>query len=81
VLMNLALLGFFWLILNAIALQREREVRLMYEDKKVVQDLLAHCIVPEKSQQRTELRKPLDDVIPLPKPKPLEEAPQINYQK
>jgi hypothetical protein len=73
VLMNLALLGFFWLILNAVAQQREREVKLMYEDKKEVRELIAKCIVPEKPQQRSELAKPLDETVPLPKPKPVEE--------
>jgi hypothetical protein len=73
VLMNLALLGFFWLILNAVAAQREREVNLLYEDKKEVRELISRCIVPEKPpQQRSELAKPLDNVAPLPKPKPLE---------
>jgi hypothetical protein len=73
VLMNLALLFFFWMILNAVAAQREREVNLLYEDKKEVRELISRCIVPEKPpQQRSELAKPLDEVIPLPKPKPLD---------
>jgi hypothetical protein len=49
VVMNLALLGFFWLILSAVAAQREREVKLMYEDKKEVRELIAKCIVPTHS--------------------------------
>jgi len=62
VLMNLALLGFFWLILNAIAAQREREVNLLYEDKKEVRELISKCVVPER---RTDA-----ELIPLPLPRP-----------
>jgi hypothetical protein len=49
VVMNLSLLGFFWLILSAVAAQREREVKLLYEDKKEVRELIAKCIVPTRS--------------------------------
>ena len=51
VVMNLSLLGFFWLILNAVAAQREREVNLMYEDKKEVRELIAKCVVPTPPQR------------------------------
>lgn len=57
VLMNLALLGFFWLILNAVAAQREREVNLLYEDKKEVRELISRCIVPDRNTLKT------DDII------------------
>jgi hypothetical protein len=60
--MNLSLLGFFWLILNAVAAQREREVNLLYEDKKEVRELIAKCVVPER---RTDT-----DLIPSPLPRP-----------
>jgi hypothetical protein len=73
VLMNLCLLGFFWLILNAVAQQREREVNLLYEDKKEVRELIAKCIVPDP---RTELQNraeiPLNLWPPLPQPRPPE---------
>jgi hypothetical protein len=58
VLMNLSLLGFFWLILNAVAAQREREIKLLYEDKKEVRELIAKCVVPERR----------GDTLPLPLP-------------
>jgi hypothetical protein len=49
VLMNLALLVFFWVLLSTVAAQREREVNLLYADHKEVRDLLAKCVVPSKS--------------------------------
>lgn len=41
ILMNLALLGVFYFILSTVSTQREREVALMYEDKKAVNDLIS----------------------------------------
>jgi hypothetical protein len=52
VVMNMALLLFFYVLLTRVADQREREVNLLYEDKKEVRELLAKCVVPER---RTEL--------------------------
>ena len=52
VVMNLCLLLFFYVLLIRVADQREREVNLLYEDKKEVRELLAKCVVPER---RTEL--------------------------
>lgn len=52
VVMNLCLLLFFYVLLTRVADQREREVNLLYEDKKEVRELLAKCVVPER---RTEL--------------------------
>jgi hypothetical protein len=49
VLMNLALLMFFWVLLSTVAAQREREVNLLYADHKEVRDLLAKCVVPSRS--------------------------------
>lgn len=46
VVMNIALLVFFWLLLSIVAVQREREVALLYQDHKEVRDLLARCVVP-----------------------------------
>jgi hypothetical protein len=70
VVMNMALLGFFWLILSAVAAQREREVNLLYADNKQVRELIIKCLT---TGQRTDLIKPLDSVVPLPKPKPIGE--------
>lgn len=45
----------------------EREVLLasVFESQKNTREILAKCIVP---QQRSDLAKPLDEVVPLPKP-------------
>jgi hypothetical protein len=48
VVMNMALLLFFYVLLTRVADQREREVNLLYEDKKEVRELLARCVVPER---------------------------------
>jgi len=48
VVMNLCLLLFFYVLLTRVADQREREVNLLYEDKKEVRELLAKCVVPER---------------------------------
>ena len=47
--MNLALLVFFYFILSAVSQQREREVGLIFDDKKAIQDLLSKCVVPQRS--------------------------------
>lgn len=44
--MNLALLLFFYLLLTTVAKQREREIDLLYSDKKEVREMLSQCIVP-----------------------------------
>jgi hypothetical protein len=72
VLMNLALLGFFWLILNAVAAQREREVNLMYEDKKEVRELISKCVVPPRTELQNRADLPLNLWPPLPVPRPPE---------
>jgi hypothetical protein len=77
VLMNICLLGFFWLILTKVAEQRQREVQLLYEDKKEVRELIARCIVPD---QRTNLRiqkdtSPVLSLPPLPLPFPGQKEP------
>ena len=40
VVMNLALLGFFYFLLTTVAAQREREISLLYMDKAQVRELL-----------------------------------------
>jgi len=51
VVMNLCLLLFFYVILVRVADQRKEEIGLLYADKKDVRDLLAKCVVPERSQR------------------------------
>ena len=51
VFMNLCLLLFFYIILVRVADQRKEEIGLLYEDKRQVRDLLAKCVVPERSQR------------------------------
>lgn len=48
VVMNLALLGFFYFLLMTVAAQREREVKLLYADHAEVRELLSKCVVPSK---------------------------------
>lgn len=69
VVMNLSLLGFFWLILNAVAAQREREINLLYEDKKEVRELIAKCVVPPRDQRTGLQSEPR--VVNLPPIRPL----------
>lgn len=75
VLMNLALLGFFYVLLTRVADQREREVKLLYEDKKTVNELLSKCVVPER---RTDLYEwPVSPVTSLPELRPQDDAETI----
>jgi hypothetical protein len=46
--MNICLLVFFYFMLTKVADQREREIALLYSDKKEVRELLAQCVVPPK---------------------------------
>ena len=39
-------LAFFYFLLTTVAAQREREIGLLYADKKEVRELLARCVVP-----------------------------------
>lgn len=68
--MNLTLLGLFFMILTTLSAQREREVGLLYQDKKEVRELLARCVVPDR---RTEADD--QDYVPLPRPRPRELGP------
>ena len=61
VVMNLAMLAFFYFLLTTVAAQREREIGLLYADKKEVRELLAKCVVPGMlSPNRSELYKGSD---------------------
>lgn len=68
VVMNLALLLFFYVLLTAVAAQREREIGLLYADKKDVRELLAKCVVPQSD------RRSGKSLLPLP---PLPLVPSI----
>jgi hypothetical protein len=81
VLMNLALLGFFWLILNAVAAQREREINLLYEDKKEVRELIAKCIVPDRTELQNRAALPLNLWPPLPLPLPRSRPPEADQDQ
>jgi hypothetical protein len=59
VVMNVCLLAFFYLLLTTVSSQREREVGLLYADKKEVRELLARCVVPDRRGQRD------DGLIPV----------------
>jgi hypothetical protein len=61
VFMNLALLAFCYVILTTVAAQRKEEIALLYTDKREVRELLAKCVVPN----RTNLQQLLPQ-IPLP---------------
>ncbi len=62
VVMNLALLLFFYVILIRVADQRRDEINLLYADKKEVRELLTKCVVPELERRRSENRP----TLPLP---------------
>jgi len=51
VVMNLAMLAFFYFLLTTVASQREREINLLYVDKKEVRELLAQCVVPDRDRR------------------------------
>ena len=46
VVMNLALLAFFYFILTTVATHRQQELTRIYDEQKEVRALLAKCIVP-----------------------------------
>jgi hypothetical protein len=73
VLMNLCLLFFFYVVLGKVADQREREISLLYADKKEVRELLSKCVVPDRrtgfdnrAENSSVLRLPLPPIQPLP---------------
>lgn len=47
VIMNIALLIFFYLIIDRVGKQREREITQLHQEQKEVRDLLAKCVVPQ----------------------------------
>jgi hypothetical protein len=55
VLMNVALLVFFYVLLTTVSKQREHEIGLLYADKKEVREMLSRCVVPDR---RSELEQP-----------------------
>jgi len=50
VLMNICLLGFFYMWFHVWTLQQEKELDLLYGDKKEVRELLSKCVVPNSLQ-------------------------------
>lgn len=70
VVMNICLLGFFYILLTTVSAQREREINLLYADKKEVRELLAKCVVPDRRADYDD-----DDIVPLPRPRPSELGP------
>jgi hypothetical protein len=58
VLMNICLLAFFYFMLDRVAAQREREIGLLYADKKEVREMLAKCVVPADRRSEIELELP-----------------------
>lgn len=58
--MNICLLLFFYVLLTAIAAQREREIGLLYADKREVREMLAKCVVPQRSGAQLPLPYRLD---------------------
>ena len=56
VLMNVALLVFFYVLLTTVSKQREHEIGLLYADKKEVREMLSRCVVPEN--RRSEIEQP-----------------------
>ena len=55
VLMNVALLVFFYVLLTTVSKQREHEIGLLYADKKEVREMLSKCVVPDR---RSEFEQP-----------------------
>lgn len=48
VIMNICLLAFFFVLLKTVGSQREREIGLLYADKKEVREMLSRCVVPPR---------------------------------
>jgi hypothetical protein len=65
ILMNMALLGFFYVLLTTVAAQREKEVGLLYQDKAATRELLAKCVVPPARQTRLPKRGALPSIDPI----------------
>jgi cytoskeletal protein RodZ len=49
VVMNLAMVGMLWFVLRFAQDARKTEFELIFSSQKEVQQILAHCIVPNKT--------------------------------
>lgn len=49
VLMNIALLGLFWFIIDRIDDRNASRDKIVHEDQMQIRELLSKCIVPDKS--------------------------------
>jgi hypothetical protein len=52
VVMNLALLGLLYYVAQGVSETRRREVALIYDQQKQVQDILSHCVVVDPNKPR-----------------------------
>jgi hypothetical protein len=64
VVMNLALLGLFYIIADRLAEQRRHEVDALHQEQKETRELLSRCVVPQKQDNRTLLKLPPLPLIP-----------------
>lgn len=69
VIMNLALLGLFYVIMDRVSHTREREINQLHQEQKEVRELLAKCVVPPPRAGLSDNRA---EMIPLPMPRPSE---------
>lgn len=77
--MNMALLAFFYVLLTAVSAQREREIGLLYADKKEVRELLAQCVVPGRgTSMRLQDFESFRAPFPLPRLESLDHATNQN---
>ena len=53
VVMNLAMLVFFYFLLNTVATQREREITQLHQEQREVREMLGKCIIPEHDRRST----------------------------
>jgi len=51
VIMNMALLGFFWFILEKVAENHRNDMKLIFDEQKEVRELLTRCIAPKASSR------------------------------
>jgi hypothetical protein len=64
VVMNLALLGLFYIIATTLAEQRRHEIDALHQEQKETRELLSRCVVPQRPDNRTLLKLPLLPPIP-----------------
>lgn len=72
VVMNMTLLAYMFYWSQSINTARQESIKMILDVEKQVHELLSKCVVPPDGR-RSDLAKPLDDVIPLPKPKMIPE--------